>query len=315
MCTATMNNSNSTFCQVFDKRNSTPKNLSQIHDKLTGQVIQLSIFDAIRSKSLREATYEYSHFDRCLANLFRVSFYSFAAVYMLVLIGSAVELRNVEKLGGTDHLYEGQTVCAAVTKTSEDLGSLHTLDHFVNFGNAYHAVKENATIAHCGDCGRCSSVQDIRVLHETKGDLTKKTTNCAMQRLLFGRDAALKCMDQTVGFTTGCNQCWVDNIECTVNNCKFTCLKKKYFSSSGINSRNDHVNGELDDCLKCDEKMCGPAFLECAGANRRRIGLGSDIGRSGNQICSQVDKTFHELMTQPVVLIIDNTRTQYSGII
>ena len=38
-----------------------------------------------------------------------------------------------------------------------------------------------------------------------------------------------------------------------------------------------------------DEKLCGPRFLECAGANRRRIGVHSDIVREGTEVCAKVN--------------------------
>ncbi len=47
--------------------------------------------------------------------------------------------------------------------------------------------------------------------------------------------------------------------------------------------------GELSDCLRCDEKLCGPAFISCAGANRRRAGVVSDIERNGTHVCKEVD--------------------------
>jgi hypothetical protein len=35
--------------------------------------------------------------------------------------------------------------------------------------------------------------------------------------------------------------------------------------------------------------MCGTAFIKCAGANRRRAGIPSDIGRVDLQLCTVVD--------------------------
>lgn len=39
-------------------------------------------------------------------------------------------------------------------------------------------------------------------------------------------------------------------------------------------------------CLKCDEDHCGPAFIKCAGANRRSSGIVSDIKRPPYQECT-----------------------------
>ena len=44
---------------------------------------------------------------------------------------------------------------------------------------------------------------------------------------------------------------------------------------------------KLNECLECDEKLCGPNFLHCAGANRRRLGIVSDIARDDDEQCSR----------------------------
>ena len=36
-----------------------------------------------------------------------------------------------------------------------------------------------------------------------------------------------------------------------------------------------------------DEERCGPAFLACAGANRRRAGIVSDIQRDDRELCQE----------------------------
>lgn len=46
----------------------------------------------------------------------------------------------------------------------------------------------------------------------------------------------------------------------------------------------------LDPCHACDERFCGHAFVECAGANRRRVGVVSDIERDLDvEVCTKVD--------------------------
>jgi hypothetical protein len=89
---------------------------------------------------------------------------------------------------------------------------------------------------------------------------------------------------ERVGFSPSCEDCWLQNINCSFKSCKFTCIKHKL---SGIDKNNNDKN-ELNDCLKCDERMCGPAFIECSGANRRRMGIISDIGREAQDQCTTV---------------------------
>ena len=46
---------------------------------------------------------------------------------------------------------------------------------------------------------------------------------------------------------------------------------------------------ELNRCTLCDEKRCGIAFVECAGANRRRTAIISDIERDADsEVCESV---------------------------
>jgi hypothetical protein len=45
----------------------------------------------------------------------------------------------------------------------------------------------------------------------------------------------------------------------------------------------------LNACTRCDERRCGPAFIACAGANRRRCGIVSDITRNeATEVCQSV---------------------------
>ena len=51
----------------------------------------------------------------------------------------------------------------------------------------------------------------------------------------------------------------------------------------------DHQQA-LNRCTECDEKRCGPAFVKCAGANRRRSGILSEFERDvENEFCTAVD--------------------------
>ena len=92
-------------------------------------------------------------------------------------------------------------------------------------------------------------------------------------------------MYENVDLTKGCNDCWISNIMCTVQNCIFSCMTYAIFNG-GVHSGSS--TEELNECTKCDEVRCGPAFLECAGANRRRSGIISDIVRDDAEVCGSV---------------------------
>ena len=60
----------------------------------------------------------------------------------------------------------------------------------------------------------------------------------------------------------------------------------------GLFINEDYVDseGKLNSCLQCDEDKCGPAFKKCAGANRRRSCIASDIFRDKDTICKDCEK-------------------------
>jgi len=173
--------------------------------------------------------------------------------------------------------------------------------NFTTFVNADAATADGAKISNCGECGYCSNYNDINIYNVTKNTLTKTTTKCATKAFLGGASTVRSCMDENVGLTHDCNTCWVDNVMCDMSQCVFTCIKSLILGGGRQHSRNNKAkkedggngtltNENLNDCLLCDEKLCGPAFIECAGANRRRSGIKSDIGRDdSNEVCTVVD--------------------------
>lgn len=73
---------------------------------------------------------------------------------------------------------------------------------------------------------------------------------------------------------------------CDVRKCVFACLWRTIFSQ--IETGEDVQ--ELNRCTYCDERRCGINFVQCAGANRRRTGIISDIERDLDQeVCEKVD--------------------------
>lgn len=206
----------------------------------------------------------------CLVGLVVV----FLILVAVLFIGGAVERRRMQKKPSTLHLYEGSNVCAV---NGDGLST--------TFASAMTAHSDGQKVAHCGSCGQCSTIPDMETMGRTKDTLTRDSTLCALRMLWGGRKAVASCMEHKVGFTPSCNDCWVDNIRCTFQSCKFTCLRYKIFGES-----NNNEHGGLNRCLQCDEQMCGPEFLSCSGANRRRMGVVSDIGRDhDNEQCDQSD--------------------------
>lgn len=156
----------------------------------------------------------------------------------------------------------GQEVCGLDGKT---------------YSNVAAADAAQVLSIHGGACGQCSNLNDIQMYYKTRNTLTQDTTQCALKLVAQGDSQARSCF-AAQGFTQGCNECWVMNMECTRVHCFTTCMLSRLRGEPNI------VDGKLNDCLKCDEDHCGTPFIECAGANRRRAGIRSDIGRPGEEI-------------------------------
>ena len=140
-------------------------------------------------------------------------------------------------------------------------------------------------VAHCGDCGQCSNPHDITIYDATKNTLYKQAVECSQVAFFRGSRGANECMDEHVGLTEGCRHCWVANIMCDIRNCLFVCLWHAMFSKT---EAGDGTQG-LNRCTYCDEKRCGADFVKCAGANRRRSGILSDIERDAElEVCQEV---------------------------
>uniref|UniRef100_A0A7S4EX56 Uncharacterized protein n=2 Tax=Chrysotila carterae TaxID=13221 RepID=A0A7S4EX56_CHRCT len=150
------------------------------------------------------------------------------------------------------------------------------------------------TVLHCGKCGACSMPSDIQVLWDTRESITQQMTACAtkfrVSNTLGFRPQTLGEMKQClreVGIQFSddgrawsepanrptCFDCWTDNIMNDAQLCWNFCLSKF------VHSKNAGHFGK-DPCLQCDEYTSGPAFIKCAGANRRSTGIASDIDRN-----------------------------------
>jgi hypothetical protein len=60
-----------------------------------------------------------------------------------------------------------------------------------------------------------------------------------------------------------------------------------FMSNNNVPGAGD--DGWLNQCLQCDEKLSGPAFVTCSGVARRRLGIESEIERNPEEQCPAVD--------------------------
>ena len=223
-----------------------------------------------------------------------------------IYIGAHMEHKGIENATSTQALYtEDHRVCGRVQTSSV----ADVEPPFMTFSSAKRArlynedAEENGSsgnegveVVHCGQCGKCSTTHDMTILAQTTQTLTDTARGCSVRGFLGSffllrgistyRSISQRCMETNVGFTPPCLDCWLDNMVCGVQKCVFTCLKSQYIDWDPKN----HDDGRINRCYQCDEKMCGPAFLECSGTNRRRQGIRSDLSRDDDkELCRSVD--------------------------
>ena len=148
----------------------------------------------------------------------------------------------------------------------------YIIKHFLS---KEEAINNGFYVTHQGKCGACSTLQDLSVY--LKNDLTNSIRKCAF-KTIFSISRAKKCI-KNVGFTDKCADIWLFNSIFTRKNCFYICMK-----SWILNEPNNKPNGDLNDCLKCDEDKSGPVFKYECGRNRRNSGIDSEIHRPNQQV-------------------------------
>mmetsp|Transcript_37215 Transcript_37215/g.54493 ORF Transcript_37215/g.54493 Transcript_37215/m.54493 type:complete len:299 (-) Transcript_37215:1310-2206(-) len=235
-------------------------------------------------------------------------------VFVVVLyVGMRIQQAEVDRAPSTIDLFTTSKVCGmivlvnetknssvAVSKShnnSQETGGFVSASTFDDVDSLWSHADElkssgvevdDAVVANCGTCGQCSNPHDVGIYDDTKNTLTGDAKRCAYRALIGGRGPSTDCMRKNVGFTDSCNECWVDNIMCDMKKCAFVCMWNEIFGRQfGHTSGGKEI---LNPCKTCDEKRCGRAFTNCAGANRRRSGIISDIARDDkNELCTVAD--------------------------
>ena len=99
--------------------------------------------------------------------------------------------------------------------------------------------------------------------------------------ILGSREDVQTCNENKIGFTEECSVCWTDDQYCVRNNCVFIFLQSVF--TNQVN--NFEVGPDDITTATCDEALCGPEFVPCVGATRRRMNIISDIARPTSQQC------------------------------
>lgn len=157
------------------------------------------------------------------------------------------------------------------------------------------AVAANFSVVHCGACGACSTWQDLRLQWTSRKWLAPAAQDCTKKSLLGGVDSVQKCNEESVGFSKECATCWTVDELCAKKNCVFI-----FFQGVMINKlTNFQVGPNEITSATCDEAMCGPEFVPCSGATRRRMDIISTIARPLDQQCRIIDQDWATVFDHP----------------
>lgn len=244
---------------------------------------------------------------RTVRNAIQWGLTAFVLLVLFLWLGAEYEAFQVRQSPETLKFYQQPQVCGVIgaTATTTITNSSTNTETLTASNNTVTATRKNPSkltiatfpsqedliesggfVGHCGSCGQCSNPHDIDIYDRTQNTLFESSTTCAKRALIWGRVTASKCLEEHVGFTSGCNDCWVENILCDLRKCIFTCL---FYGMFGDVDGGAGTGTVLNACTQCDERRCGPDFIQCAGANRRRSGIVSDISRDeATEVCQTV---------------------------
>ena len=144
-----------------------------------------------------------------------------------------------------------------------------------DFESAQASADAGFIVTHAGSCGSCSTLVDL-ALYIEKPDLTAPVRECAVTS--GGPVAGPACLER-LGFSPACARTWYFNAMNTRRECFWVCLGM-WVSAASSNL----PNGQLHECLACDEARSGPAFKASAGRTRRNSGLRSSIDRADSEV-------------------------------
>ena len=170
---------------------------------------------------------------------------------------------------GMDDGHSGDAVCGIKIDAARGKYFLKT------FIDRDSAEKNGFKITHYGQCGTCSTLQDLNV-YKTNPDLTRAVRKCSIT--LMHKSWAMNCLKK-LGFSEHCAETWYYNMVNTGRKC-FPVCALSWLKGEDYNN----PDGSLNACLACDEKESGPVFKRCAGRTRRNSGIASEIKRSGGEV-------------------------------
>lgn len=120
---------------------------------------------------------------------------------------------------------------------------------------------------------------------------------CSVKKKFFGgtEQDVQDCNEELIGFSEECSRCWTVDQLCAKKNCVFI-----YLQSLLVNEvSNFNVDPDDISTATCDEALCGPEFVPCSGATRRRMNIVSDIARPMDQQCIVANENWSSVFNHP----------------
>jgi len=119
-----------------------------------------------------------------------------------------------------------------------------------SIGQSEYSAEVNYSTNRAGNCGNPEDAERYKATKTTmKGDIQGCLIGCKLNPGPDGEQACVvSCVEDKVGLSRPCSECWYENGECILNNCVLPCL---------------NPSGAL--CERCAEDNCFPATIVCAG--------------------------------------------------
>jgi hypothetical protein len=183
--------------------------------------------------------------------------------------------------------YASSTMCAW-NKASPD-ADIRTFDSLED------VIAANYTVLHCGACGHCSNWNDISLQWTTRDHLADIARSCTTRSFFGSVEDVQECNEESIGFTEECSTCWTVDELCARDNCSFIYLQSVFTNQV----QNYNVGPNDITSATCDEALCGPEFVPCVGATRRRMNIVSDIPRPISQQCHVASEDWSTVFDHP----------------
>lgn len=202
--------------------------------------------------------------------IFTIAVSAAVLMFLCIMIGSAVEKPEWSEINDvhTEIFYTPPSSCAIDKKDGNSFFQQFDSSSTV----AYNTAKDAGyNVAHCGNCGACSTEQDLVTYQKTAATFGETMVECAAEIFTGGVGSVSDCIDEKFGFSSRCRQCYLNDVICTRDNCLWTCMKEIIIGEPLS------TDGTASDCHLCSQRICGIDFINCAGASAERAGHMTDI--------------------------------------